>query len=223
MIQRAIQMSDVVSIEDIEENLNDHVPHSVGGLSGHLFRRFIHLAMVIIPIIYYWEADFVSSFTGLEPKQIVSVCAFAIILSEVIRLRIGIVVFGQREYESSQPSAFFWGGTSVCLTLLIAPDEGMNGAAYGLPLILGLTLVDPILGELRRANVSTEVVILCGYLSTLAIWIFCAYFVGTPYIIVPFVSALVVASEWPRLPWIDDNATMLLIPLGFVMLLSPFL
>ena len=216
-------MSDVVSVEDIEENLNDHVPHSVGGLSGHLFRRFIHLAMVIIPIIYYWEADFVSSFTGLEPKQIVSVCAFAIILSEVIRLRIGIVVFGQREYESSQPSAFFWGGTSVCLTLLIAPDEGMNGAAYGLPLILGLTLVDPILGELRRANVSSERVILCGYLSTLAIWIFCAYFVGTPYIIVPFVSALVVASEWPRLPWIDDNATMLLIPLGFVMLLSPFL
>ena len=216
-------MSDVVSVEDIEENLNDHVPHSVGGLSGHLFRRFIHLAMVIIPIIYYWEADFVSSLTGLEPKQIVCVCAFAIILSEVIRLRIGIVVFGQREYESSQPSAFFWGGTSVCLTLLIAPEEGMNGAAYGLPLILGLTLVDPILGELRRANVSTEKVILCGYLSTLAIWIFCAYFVGTPYIIVPFVSALVVASEWPRLPWIDDNATMLLIPLGFVMLLSPFL
>ena len=216
-------MSNAVSVEDIEENLNDHVPHSVGGLSGHLFRRFIHLAMVIIPIIYYWEADFVSSFTGLEPKQIVSVCAFAIILSEVIRLRIGIVVFGQREYESSQPSAFFWGGTSVCLTLLIAPEEGMNGAAYGLPLILGLTLVDPILGELRRANVSTEKVILCGYLSTLAIWIFCAYFVGTPYIIVPFVSALVVASEWPRLPWIDDNATMLLIPLGFVMLLSPFL
>lgn len=216
-------MSNAVSVEDIEENLNDHVPHSVGGLSGHLFRRFIHLAMVIIPIIYYWEADFVSSFTGLEPKQIVSVCAFAIILSEVIRLRIGIVVFGQREYESTQPSAFFWGGTSVCLTLLIAPEEGMNGAAYGLPLILGLTLVDPILGELRRANVSTEKVILCGYLSTLAIWIFCAYFVGTPYIIVPFVSALVVASEWPRLPWIDDNATMLLIPLGFVMLLSPFL
>ena len=216
-------MSNAVSVEDIEENLNDHVPHSVGGLSGHLFRRFIHLAMVIIPIIYYLEADFVSSFTGLEPKQIVSVCAFAIILSEVIRLRIGIVVFGQREYESSQPSAFFWGGTSVCLTLLIAPEEGMNGAAYGLPLILGLTLVDPILGELRRANVSTEKVILCGYLSTLAIWIFCAYFVDTPYIIVPFVSALVVASEWPRLPWIDDNATMLLIPLGFVMLLSPFL
>ena len=216
-------MSDVVSVDDIEENLNDHVPHSVGGLSGHLFRRFIHLAMVIIPIIYYWEGDAVSSFTGLEPKQIVSICAFAIIISEVIRLRIGIVVFGQREYESSQLSAFFWGGNSVCLTLLIAPEEGINGAAYGLPLILSLTIIDPLLGELRRANVSTRKVIIYGYLSTLAIWIYCAYLVETPYVIAPFVSALVVASEWPRLPWIDDNATMILIPLGFLMLLSPFL
>ena len=198
----------------VEENLNDHVPHSIGGLSGHLFRRFIHLAMVIIPIIYYWEADSISSFTGLEPKQIVSICAFAIIISEVIRLRIGIVVFGQREYESSQLSAFFWGGTSVCLTLLIAPEEGINGAAYGLPLILSLTLIDPLLGELRRANVSTRKVIFYGY---------CAYLIGTPYVIAPFVSALVIASEWPRLPWIDDNATMILIPLGFLMLLSPFL
>ena len=216
-------MSDVVSVEDIEENLNDHVPHSIGGLSGHLFRRFIHLAMVIIPIIYYWQGESISSFTGLEPKQIVSICAFAIIISEVIRLRIGIVVFGQREYESSQLSAFFWGGTSVCLTLLIAPEEGINGAAYGLPLILSLTIIDPLLGELRRANVSTRKVIIYGYLSTLAIWIYCAYLVETPYVIAPFVSALVVASEWPRLPWIDDNATMILIPLGFLMLLSPFL
>ena len=207
----------------VEENLNDHVPHSVGGIWGHLFRRLIHLGMLIIPIIYYWEGASVSSFTGLDPKQIVSVCAFAIILSEVIRLRIGIVVFGQREYESNQLSAFFWGGTSVCLTLLIAPEEGMNGAAYGVPLILSLTLIDPLLGELRRANVSPEKVVICGYLSTLAIWIYCGYWLDTPYIITPFVSALVVASEWPRLTWIDDNATMLLIPLGFVMLLSPFL
>ncbi len=207
----------------VEENLNDHVPHSVGGIWGHLFRRFIHLGMLIIPIIYYWEGASVSSFTGLEPKQIVSVCAFAIILSEVIRLRIGIVVFGQREYESNQLSAFFWGGTSVCLTLLIAPEEGMNGAAYGVPLILSLTLIDPLLGELRRAYVSFRKVFIYGYLCTLAIWIYCGYWIDTPYIIAPFVSALVVASEWPRLTWIDDNATMILVPLSFVMLLSPFL
>ncbi len=29
-------------------------------------------------------------------------------------------------------------------------------------------------------------------------------------------------SEWPRLTYIDDNATMLLIPLALVLLLEPF-
>jgi len=34
---------------------------------------------------------------------------------------------------------------------------------------------------------------------------------------------LCVAAEWPRLRYIDDNATMVLIPLGAVLLLEPFL
>jgi hypothetical protein len=29
-------------------------------------------------------------------------------------------------------------------------------------------------------------------------------------------------SEWPRLRYIDDNATMVLIPLAVVLLLEPF-
>ena len=32
-----------------------------------------------------------------------------------------------------------------------------------------------------------------------------------------------VAYEWPRLRYIDDNATMLLIPLAVVLVLEPFL
>jgi len=32
-----------------------------------------------------------------------------------------------------------------------------------------------------------------------------------------------VAAEWPRLRYIDDNATMLLIPLALVLVLEPFL
>jgi len=30
------------------------------------------------------------------------------------------------------------------------------------------------------------------------------------------------ASEWPRLTYIDDNATMVLIPLALVLILEPF-
>ena len=30
----------------------DHAKHSVGGLSGHFFRRFTHVIMAVIPVIY---------------------------------------------------------------------------------------------------------------------------------------------------------------------------
>jgi hypothetical protein len=34
---------------------------------------------------------------------------------------------------------------------------------------------------------------------------------------------LTTAAEWPKLKWIDDNATMTLIPLATILLLVPFL
>ena len=79
------------------------------------------------------------------------------------------------------------------------------------------------MGELRRANWSSKYVIVIAYIGTILIWVSCHYFLGTPLFIAPFIAAIVVASEWPRLTWIDDNATMLLIPLSFILFLEPFL
>ncbi|MEC9118057.1 MAG: hypothetical protein VX854_00845, partial [Candidatus Thermoplasmatota archaeon] len=148
------------SISDNILNINDHVPASVGGLRGHIFRRLIHIAMMIIPFLYYWNGTSISNFFfELDPKQFVSVVAFIFLLTEIIRLRMGFVVFGQRDYESKQISAFFWGGSSVCLVLLLSPEVGIQNSAFGFPLILGLTLIDPLMGELRRANWSSKYVI----------------------------------------------------------------
>ena len=205
------------NISDNIVNINDHVPASVGGLRGHIVRRITHISMMVIPFLYYWNGTNISNFFfELEPKQFVSIVAFIFVLVEIVRLRMGFVVFGQRDYESEQISAFFWGGFSVCLVLIISPEVGIQNSAFGFPLILGLTLIDPLMGELRRANWSTRNVIVIAYIGTISIWIFCHYILDTPLFIAPFIAAIVVASEWPRLTWIDDNATMLLIPLSFV-------
>ena len=212
------------NISDNIVNINDHVPASVGGLRGHIVRRITHISMMVIPFLYYWNGTNISNFFfELEPKQFVSIVAFIFVLVEIVRLRMGFVVFGQRDYESEQISAFFWGGFSVCLVLIISPEVGIQNSAFGFPLILGLTLIDPLMGELRRANWSTRNVIVIAYIGTISIWIFCHYILDTPLFIAPFIAAIVVASEWPRLTWIDDNATMLLIPLSFVLFLEPFL
>ena len=216
--------NDASDFSENESNPDDHVPASVGGLSGHLFRRIVHIAMMIIPFLYYWKGTNISEFFfDLEPKQFVSIVGFLFLLIEIARLRMGFVVFGQRDYESKQVSAFFWGGFSVCLVLLISPEYGVQNSAFGFPLILSLTLIDPLMGELRRARFPSRNVILIGYFGALSIWLFSHYFLGTPLFIAPFIAGLVVASEWPRLTWIDDNATMLLIPLSFILMLEPFL
>jgi hypothetical protein len=42
-------------------------------------------------------------------------------------------------------------------------------------------------------------------------------------LLVALMGPICVAAEWPRLRYIDDNATMLLIPLAVVLILEPFL
>ena len=77
---------------------------------------------------------------------------FLILAIEFVRLKTGIVIVGQRAYESNQISALAWGTIGVALALLIAPEgrPGIESRIYGIPLILGMTIVDPLMGEVKR-------------------------------------------------------------------------
>ena len=55
------------------------------------------------------------------------------------------------------------------------------------------------------------------------IWLGCGYFLGTPYWMAILMGPVTMAAELPKLKWIDDNATMLLIPAAVVLILAPFL
>ena len=50
-------------------------------------------------------------------------------------------------------------------------------------------------------------------------WTWGWYFCNTPLWMAAVMAPLTVAAEWPRLRYIDDNATMILIPLAGVVLL----
>ena len=98
--------------------LTDPVDHSVGGMYGHLFRRAFHIGMSVIPLVYYEYADELSDLASITELQLVSLLTFGIAFSEAIRLKLGITIFGQRDYESKQVSALAWGGLAVGLTFL---------------------------------------------------------------------------------------------------------
>jgi hypothetical protein len=198
--------------------LTNPVDLSIGGLSGHLFRRGIHVAMSAIPFIYFEWGSTIADAIGASMPQVVSLVIMAIIAAEGVRLKFGITIFGQREYEAHQISALAWGAFGVGMVFLLAPTK-----AYAWPLILSLSLGDPFMGELRRRGTETRNVIIISSIFIAAIWVVCWSMFDTPLWLALVFGPLCVASEWPRLRYIDDNATMTLIPLGVILMLEPFL
>ncbi len=196
----------------------DPVGQSVGGLKAHVMRRIFHLSMAFIPWIFYQYGDAIGVEWSISKERFASLVVLIIIIGESLRLKLGFVVFGQRQYEATQVSALAWGGFSVGLVLLMFEES-----KYGYPLIFSLTFIDPLLGEARRMGLGKTKVNIIGITGAALIWIMCWYLVSTPLVLVAIMAPLVVAAESPRLKWIDDNATMLLIPAAALLIISVWL
>jgi hypothetical protein len=182
--------------------------------------------MSVIPLAYYLHGDTIAAYASLEPREFVSAICITILLIEVARLRLGIVVIGQREYESNQVSALAWGALAVSLALLIAPEveaDGLKSGMYGIPLIFGLTFVDPVMGEVRRKKRDMRASVYAGLAVSYFIWVGCHFWLETELIVSLLLAPLTVAGEVPKIKLIDDNATMVLLPLAGLVLLMPFL
>ena len=204
----------------------DHVGHSVGGMGGHTFRRLTHVSMASIPYLYYVHGERISSYFSLQAREFVSVICILILVIELVRLKTGIVIVGQREYESSQISALAWGALAVALAILIAPDGDngtMEAGKYGAPIILGMTLVDPVMGEIKRTKKNLRTAVFTGLIVSYIVWIGCHFWIGTELIAALLLAPLTVLGEILPTREIDDNATMVLFPLAGLVLLLPFL
>lgn len=215
-MKRCEVLEELKMSEQVE--LTNPVELSVGGMKGHIFRRSIHVGMILLPWIYFEHGEMISDKLGLTLPQFVSTMVFTLFILEAIRLKFGITIFGQREYEANQISALGWGAFGIGIVFVMAPIE-----AYAWPLILSLSLGDPFLGEMRRRGMNNRDVVLSTTVLLILIWLACWQLFGTPWWLAFLFAPLCVASEWPRLRYIDDNATMVLIPLGMILLLEPFL
>ena len=164
---------------------------------------------------------------SLTPLQVVASIGITAIILESLRMKTGFLIVGQREYEKHQTSALAWGAVSIALTIIaLSPWEGSGDTHAGwltVPIILSLTFGDPAMGEARRMGVDNKSVYAIGTIICGLIWLGCGYFLGTPYWMAILMGPLTMTAELPKLKWIDDNATMLLIPAAVVLILAPFL
>jgi hypothetical protein len=191
-----------------------HAEQTVGGLSGHLLRRVVHVAIAATPLLYYAYGATVGGWFHLTAKQILLVIIAISIIFEVLRLKFGWTVFGQRQHEAKRISAFAWGAVSVCLVLLLAPDK-----RFAIPIVWSCAIVDPILGELRRTHLRPLWIAALGIVAVMLIWWLATWWWQTPWLLAWLMGPLIVWLEWPNFRWIDDNALMQLVPLLVIMLL----
>lgn len=203
-------------MSDTQVELTNPVEHSVGGMGGHILRRSIHLAIAGIPWLYFTHGEAISDLISINAIQLVSLVVLGLVVFEAVRLKIGFTVFGQRDYEAKQVSALAWGGVAIGIALLALREPD-----YAYPLIVSLALGDPILGELRRKEFDTKIVVGVATLALFTVWISYAIIFDTSLIIAILLPGVCVAAEWPRLRWIDDNATMIFIPLMLLLVLIP--
>ncbi|OGT44836.1 MAG: hypothetical protein A3E82_06120 [Gammaproteobacteria bacterium RIFCSPHIGHO2_12_FULL_38_11] len=184
-----------------------------GGLSAHLARRLFHICMIFTPFIYYY---FLINFA--TPKilhLIILAFIFFIFLLEKLRLRMRLVLFGQRLHEARHISAFAWTMLSLGVVFILSPS-----APFSIAIVATCALVDPLLGEMRSFHVNQILTVICGIILALIIWMTCAWVYHFPMWIGLVIAPISVAAEWPSLKWIDDNALMMMVPLIVLILLN---
>ena len=196
-----------------------HLENTIGGKNGHIFRRLIHVSMLVFPFVYYWYGNQISEHLTtvfereISRESVVTFLLIFIVIVELGRLFLGITIFGQRDYEKKQISALAWGGVSICICFLFAPLGGYKEAYIGLPIIFTISIVDPLLGETRKILDSNKLIISIAFIVSFLIWFSCSIFLETPLWFSLIMPPLAIIAEWPSLKYIDDNATMILLPL----------
>jgi len=213
-------------MEDFEYEA-DHVKHSIGGRGGHIFRRFFHVGMIVFPWLYFEHGEAIADVFSQTPVQFAAMLGFVAFFAELLRMKWGILIVGQREYEKHQFSALAWGAVSIALTIVaLSPWSGSADQHAGwlvYPIIFSLAFGDPSMGEARRKGLDNRAVYAIGTFVCMMCWLVSGYLFGTPYWMALYMGPLTMVSELPKLRWIDDNATMILIPLATVILTVPFL
>ncbi|ETO25082.1 hypothetical protein RFI_12062 [Reticulomyxa filosa] len=215
-----------------------------GGYKAHIVRRVYHVTVfALIPWIFFWYFHSICESIGINVSKALSIVILVQIVLEAVRIKYGVIIFGQREYERKQVCAQAWGTISTCIVLMLAYPRAFsikpmftsstlhsknNSKTYAcyaqiaLPIIWGLGFGDPLIGELKRLGVSLKLRSAIAILVLMVIYLIAFLWCGTPFWLMFILPPIAVAAEYPKLTFIDDNAMMLLVPLLFSLLLEPW-
>lgn len=169
----------------------------------------MHVGLVFSLVYYLMPVDL--PVLGLR-RWVLLIGFIAVILGfEVYRLRKNMVFLGLRPHEKNQIASFAYAATGLVMVMWLFPHEI---AAVS---VIGLALIDPLLGELRRLRIPTVVKVLLPMGGYWLIALSVLHFAGGREIweeLTMGAAAMLVAipSEWFKIEYVDDDFLMLLTP-----------
>jgi len=176
---------------------------------GVILRRTVHSLIALAPLYYLLPIDM--PFSPVKRWHLLIAFFVVIMLFEAVRLRKCITFLGLRPHETHSIASFAWAAAGITVALWLMPME------IATPVLIGMGLVDPLLGELRRKG-TRPAVSFPGPLLVYALICVAALLVITEegvaaILTVSFVGAfLAIGAERLDLPVIDDDFLMIVVP-----------
>ncbi len=177
-------------------------------LGDRLWRRLLH-ALGAFVLLYY---PFPPLLFGLVPKLYLLIAALGLLLAlEVLRHLSVVELPALRAYEHRRLASFVFYGVALVLAVVLLP------LPIGAAVVLGTSLVDPLIGEVRASPRWRA-----GYpYVPYAVWVALALvglvaWGGWPLLpslgLALGAGALALAVERPKLAWMDDDLAMTFVP-----------
>lgn len=185
--------------------------HRLGGdaeLGDRAWRRIMH-GMGALVLVYYLVP---TNFFVIAPKEYILLAVLVVaILLEVLRHAAGLQLPTIRPYEEHRVASFVFYSIALAGAILLFP------VPIAAAVILGVALVDPLVGELRLRGVSEPLLWVAPIAAYLPLaWVGMVVVGNWPALPSLGLSALAavlgVASERPKLPWVDDDLAMAFVP-----------
>lgn len=173
---------------------------------SRLARRGFH-ALSSLFVVYYWLPEYIEPLQ-LTRNQVAALGLSLLAAFEAYRIHRGWLFFGLRDYEKKWIAGYFWGAAGYVTALVFFEQR------FAMITILGTTLCDPIIGEVRRTEnkrwaPAVGFAAWCG----VALTVIFAVGLSTPLFFVPIGAAIAVGAESLKTKWVDDNLLMNLVPL----------
>jgi hypothetical protein len=185
--------------------------HALGGddqLGDRAWRRIMHSLGAAVLVYYLFPNDFFV----IAPKVDILLAVLAVVIVlEVLRHTAGLQLPTLRPYELHRVASFVFFSLALVLAILLFP------LPIAAAVVLGTSIVDPILGELRHEHASPVVAVgiplgAYGLLAFIGLVAVGGWPAGPSALLAAAAAPLAIASEWPKSAWVDDDLVMTLVP-----------